>query len=151
MTTHRKQRLVRILEIISTRPVHTQDELVQALAGEGYPVTQSSVSRDVAVLGLVKQEGIYHRPPASEVRTIDPNELRIREGVLAVAPAGDVLVVIHTPPGEANRVGIAIDRLAWSEVVGTIAGDDTIFLAAHDRRGQRKALTRLRDLAVLAE
>lgn len=151
MTAHRKQRLVRILEIIGTRPVHTQDELVQALADEGYRVTQSSVSRDVAVLGLVKQDGIYHRPPVGEVRTIDPNELRIREGVLAVAPAGDVLVVIHTPPGEANRVGIAIDRLAWSEVAGTIAGDDTIFLAAHDHRGQRKALTRLRELAVLVE
>jgi transcriptional regulator of arginine metabolism len=146
MTGGRKQRLLRLLEIISTRPIHTQEELVQALADEGYQVTQSSVSRDISALGLIKLDGVYHRAPPAEPRPADPNELRIREGVLASEPAGEVLVVIHTPPGEANRVGVAIDRLAWPEVVGTIAGDDTIFLAARDRRGQRAALARLREL-----
>lgn len=149
MTSNRKQRLLRILEIIATRPIRTQEELVYALAQEGYAVTQSSVSRDISALGLVKIEGMYHRPPPDDQRALDPNELRIREGVLSIEPAGEVLVVIRTPPGEANRVGVAIDRLAWREVVGTLAGDDTIFLAARDRRGQRGALSRLRELAGL--
>jgi transcriptional regulator of arginine metabolism len=69
---------------------------------------------------------------------VDPDERRIAEGVLTVEVAGDSLVVVHTPPGEANRVAVARDRLAWPEVVGTIAGDDTIFLAVKDRDGQRR-------------
>jgi transcriptional regulator of arginine metabolism len=146
MTQGRKQRLLRILEVVTTRPVRTQGELVAILAEEGFEVTQSSVSRDVAALGLVKIEGVYHRPPPDDLRAVDPNELRIREGVLAAEPAGEVLVVIHTPPGEANRVGIALDRLAWPEVAGTIAGDDTIFVAARDRGGQRSMMRRLRGL-----
>ena len=147
MSPTRKQRLMRVLEIISTRPVRTQDELVEALAGEGHRVTQSSVSRDIARLGLVKVDGVYHRPPPDELRAIDPDELRIREGLLTVVSAGDVLVVVRTPPGEANRVGVAIDRLAWPEVVGTLAGDDTIFVASKDRPGQRQVMERLRELA----
>ncbi|HYC33399.1 MAG TPA: hypothetical protein VEB59_14020, partial [Gemmatimonadales bacterium] len=75
-----------------------------------------------------------------------PDERRIAEGVLAAEPAGDSLVVVHTPPGEANRVAVAIDRLAWSDVVGTIAGDDTIFLAARDRVSQGRLLRELRRL-----
>jgi transcriptional regulator of arginine metabolism len=61
--------------------------------------------------------------------------------------AGDALVVLHTPPGEANRVGIALDRLAWPEIVGTIAGDDTIFLAVAGGTAQREVLRKLRRLS----
>ena len=61
--------------------------------------------------------------------------------------AGEALVVVHTPPGEANRVGIALDRLAWPEIVGTIAGDDTIFLAVSNQAAQRQVLRRLREIA----
>jgi transcriptional regulator of arginine metabolism len=66
--------------------------------------------------------------------------------VLSIEPAGDTLVVLHTPPGEANRVAVALDRLAWPEVVGTIAGDDTIFLALKDGRVQRRVLREVRRL-----
>ena len=96
-------------------------------------VTQSSVSRDIAALRLVKVDGVYRRAPARRSRARDPDELRIAEGVLTAEPAGDALVVVHTPPGEANRVGVALDRLAWPEIVGTIAGDDTIFLAVSNQ------------------
>lgn len=147
MTAPRKQRLLRILEIITTRPVRTQEELAEALSDAGFPVTQSSISRDVAALGLVKVDGVYHRPLPDDLRAVNPDELRIREGVLAVEPAGEVLLVVQTPPGEANRVGVALDRLDWDEVVGTIAGDDTIFVAARDRRAQGRLLRRLRELA----
>ena len=146
MTGNRKQRLLRILELISTVQVRTQDELVDALAQDGWDVTQSSVSRDIAELGLVKVDGVYHRPPTDELKAVDPNELRIRESVLRVDPAGDALVVLRTPPGEANRVAVAIDRLAWPSIVGTLAGDDTIFIATSDRVGQKKLLARVRRL-----
>jgi transcriptional regulator of arginine metabolism len=147
MTLTRKQRLLRILELISTRQIRTQAELAQALARDGWTVTQSSVSRDVAALGLVKVDGTYHRPPAEVVRGVNPDELRIREGLLAAEPAGDALVVLRTPPGEANRVAVALDRLHWPDVVGTIAGDDTIFVATRDPKGQRNVLRRVRRLA----
>ena len=147
MTAQRKQRLLRILELISTRRIHTQEELVEALRADGWDVTQSSVSRDIASLRLVKSEGAWARPPAGEVQGVDPDELRIREGVLQVDTAGDSLVVVRTPPGEANRVAVAIDRLGWPEVVGTIAGDDTIFIAARSAQAQQSAVRRVKKLA----
>jgi transcriptional regulator of arginine metabolism len=145
MTADRKKRLLRIMEVISTRAVRTQEELVDILNAEGWGVTQSSVSRDVAALRLAKVEGAYRRPaPAPSVA--DPDEQRIAEGVLALDPAGEVLLVLHTSPGEANRVAVAIDRLAWPEIVGTIAGDDTIFVAVHDRVAQRRLTRSIRRL-----
>lgn len=142
MTADRRKRHLRILELVSTRPVRTQEELAAALASEGYLVTQSSVSRDVASLGLVKMGGLYRRPPGRP-ETEGPDERRIREGVLTVDTAGDVLLVLHTLPGEANRVAVAIDRLAWPEVIGTIAGDDTIFVAVAGRAAQRRVAGRV--------
>ena len=143
MTADRRKRHLKILELISTRAVRTQDELADALAADGWQVTQSSVSRDIATLRLAKVDGVYRRAPAS-TRVRDPDEVRIAESVLTAEPAGDALVVVHTPPGEANRVGIALDRLAWPEIVGTIAGDDTIFLAVSNQAAQRQVLRRLR-------
>jgi transcriptional regulator of arginine metabolism len=66
--------------------------------------------------------------------------------VLTSETAGDALVVLHTPAGDANRVAVAIDRLAWPDVVGTIAGDDTIFLAVKDGAAQRRVLREVRKL-----
>jgi transcriptional regulator of arginine metabolism len=148
MTADRRKRHLKILELISTRPIHTQEELAEALGTEGWAVTQSSVSRDITALRLVKVDGIYVRPAEAMQRTRDPDELRLAEGVLTVDLAGEALIVVHTPPGEANRVGAALDRLSWSEIVGTIAGDDTIFLAVQDRKAQREVARRLRDIAV---
>ena len=145
MTADRRKRHLKILELISTRAIRTQEELAEALAAEGWEVTQSSVSRDIAALRLVKVDGAYRRAPRTGAAR-DPDELRIAEGVLTCEPAGDVLVVLHTPPGEANRVAVALDRLAWPEVVGTIAGDDTIFLAVKNAGGQRRVMLAVRRL-----
>ena len=145
MTADRRQRHLKILELISTRPVRTQEELADALTALGWEVTQSSVSRDIAALRLVKAEGAYRRPPPRAERS-DPDERRVGEGVLTMETAGDALVVLHTPPGEANHVAVALDRLAWPEVLGTIAGDDTIFLAVKDPRAQRRVLGEVRRL-----
>lgn len=145
MTADRRKRHLRILEIISTRAIQTQEELAEALTAEGWEVTQSSVSRDIAALGLIKANGAYRRP-IRVAPVDDPDEQRIAESVLTLEPAGDALIVLHTPPGEANRVAGAVDRLAWPDVVGTLAGDDTIFLAVKDREAQRRTIRQLQRL-----
>jgi transcriptional regulator of arginine metabolism len=144
MTSDRRKRHLKILELLSTRAIRTQEELAEALAAEGWDVTQSSVSRDIAALRLAKVDGAYRRTRAPTAA--DPDERRIAEGVLTVDPAGDALIVVHTPPGEANRVAVAMDRLAWGDVVGTLAGDDTIFLAVRNAGAQRLILRELRRL-----
>jgi transcriptional regulator of arginine metabolism len=149
MTADRRKRHLKILELISTRAVRTQEELAEALAAQGWDVTQSSVSRDISALRLIKVDGAYRKPPPRPPRT-DPDELRFAEGVLTMDAAGDALVVLHTSPGEANRVAVALDRLAWPEIVGTIAGDDTIFLAVKDSRAQRSVLREVRRLGAPA-
>lgn len=145
MTADRRKRHLKILELISTRAIHTQEELAEALAAEGWEVTQPSVSRDITALRLVKVGGAYRRAPRAS-GSQSPDEHRIAEGVLTCEPAGDALIVLHTPPGEANRVAVALDRLAWPDIVGTLAGDDTIFLAVKNEPAQRKVLRRVRRL-----
>ncbi|HEX7336506.1 MAG TPA: hypothetical protein VF252_04785 [Gemmatimonadales bacterium] len=148
MTADRRKRHLKILELISTRAVHTQEELADALTAQGWEVTQSSVSRDIAALRLVKVDGAYRRPPPRAVRR-DPDEQRVGEGVLTMETAGDALVVLHTPPGEANHVAVALDRLAWPDVIGSIAGDDTIFLAVKDAQAQKRVLRQVRSLSTV--
>lgn len=145
MTADRRKRHLKILELISTRAIRTQEELAETLATEGWDVTQSSVSRDIAALRLIKVDGAYRRP-TTVATSVNPDERRIADGVLIVESAGDALIVLHTPPGEANRVAVAIDRLAWHDVVGTLAGDDTIFLAVKDVDAQRRVLGEVRKL-----
>lgn len=151
MKGDRRQRQLKILELISTHIVRTQEELADALAREGWDVNQSSVSRDIAAMRLVKVDGAYQRPMAVTSHATSPDELRIAEGVLTVEAAGDVLIVLHTPPGEANRVGVALDRLAWPDLLGTIAGDDTIFLAVRHHAAQRRVVRELRRLVTGSE
>ena len=147
MTGDRRQRQLKILEIISTHAIHTQEELADALAREGWDVTQSSVSRDIAALHLVKVDGAYHRAATAQRPRHDPDEQRIADGVLTIEPAGDALIVLHTPPGEANRVGAALDRLAWPDILGNISGDDTIFVAVKNPAAQRRFVAAVRRLA----
>ena len=148
MSSDRRKRQLKILELISTRPLRTQDELAEALAAEGWPVTQSSVSRDIAALRLVKVNGAYQRPARLAREPEHPDERRIADGVLTVDAAGNALLVLHTPPGEANRVAVALDRLAWSDIIGTIAGDDTIFVAVKDQAAQRRVNRAIRALGL---
>lgn len=149
MSNDRRQRHLKILELITTRAVRTQEELAQALAEEGWSVTQSSVSRDIAALRLVKVNGAYQRPVVVARPGDDPDQRRIAEGLIGAESAGDALVVLRTPPGEASRVGAALDRLSWAGVIGTLAGDDTIFVAVRDATAQRAVLRELRKVAAL--
>lgn len=137
------QRRLRILEIVSDRAIHTQEELARALAQEGWEASQSTVSRDIAELGLVKVDGVYRRPVAPVPPQMSADEQWIAEGVLRHVHAGDNLVVLHTLPGDAQSVARAIDRLAWPEVAGTVAGDDTIFVAVDGPGARRRLVHRL--------
>ncbi|MBL9008652.1 MAG: hypothetical protein JNJ46_30615 [Myxococcales bacterium] len=173
MKARRAQRLRKLLELISTRSLHTQEEVAAALESAGFQVTQSSVSRDIAALRLVKDSGVYRRaglstvsaqagsakgssdasdPEAGDVGRGMPDELRpLTESVLSCATAGPCLIVLHTPPGEAGRAALSIDRSAWPGVVGTIAGDDTIFIAVRDERAQRHVVATLRAICDLPD
>ncbi|MDZ4864132.1 MAG: arginine repressor [Gemmatimonadota bacterium] len=146
MSGDRRKRQLKILELISTRPIRTQEELAEALGAEGWAVTQSSVSRDITTLKLVKVEGAYQRVSRVSTAPEHPDERRIADGVLTVELAGEALIVLHTPAGEANRVAVAIDRLAWSDVAGTIAGDDTIFVAVKHGRAQQRVVRKVKAL-----
>ncbi|MEO8634734.1 MAG: arginine repressor [Gemmatimonadales bacterium] len=146
MSGDRRKRQLKILELISTRPIRTQEDLADALGAEGWAVTQSSVSRDITSLKLVKVEGAYQRATRVAAAPEHPDEHRIADGVLTVDIAGDALIVLHTSAGEANRVAVALDRLAWPDVAGTIAGDDTIFVAVKHGRAQQRVVRKVRAL-----
>lgn len=109
--------------------------MTQRLERAGFAVTQSSVSRDIDELGIVKRHGVY-TIPAAEGAT------RAR-GLIDLEPAGDVLVVARCEPGLASGVAVEIDRAGVREIVGTIAGEDTIFIAVRDRAAQKTATKKL--------
>ncbi|HET6893477.1 MAG TPA: hypothetical protein VFH31_20430, partial [Pyrinomonadaceae bacterium] len=110
----------RILSLIRARPIATQDELRSLLERAGLSATQSSVSRDLEELGVVKHHGHYTVPQTNGAAA---------RGLLSLDMAGDNLIVARTEPGLASAVAVEIDRAAMSEIVGTIAGEDTIFIA----------------------
>lgn len=147
----RTERERRIREIIAQEPVETQEDLVDRLRGQGLAVTQATVSRDVKRLGLVKvpwTNGRSHyvapeRPsPADVLRRL---QHAVTEYVLS-ADAGEDLVVVHTLTGRANAVAAAIDEMQWDDIVGTVAGDDTILIVPRRRALRDVVLLRLRHL-----
>jgi transcriptional regulator of arginine metabolism len=147
----RADRERRIHEIIVHHPVGTQEELAGALRRQGLAVTQATVSRDIKRLGLVKVTmGDGHSRYVVPDRPSPVDVLRrlrhaVTEYVLSV-DAGEELVVVHTLAGRANAVGAAIDEMRWEDVVGTVAGDDTILVVPRRRAVRDHLLLRLRRL-----
>jgi transcriptional regulator of arginine metabolism len=141
---HSNTRHSAILRILRTAPVRKQDEIVRRLREEGHEVTQSSISRDLRDLGVLKAGGRY-LPPEDGNRSLDDFGT-LRQFVRGVATAGSALTVLRTTIGAAQSVAIAIDTAAWPEVVGTISGDDTIFIATDTAAAQATLVARLRDL-----
>lgn len=140
----RDQRQRAILAILRRTAVHRQEDLVGRLAERGFAVTQSSVSRDLRDLGVAKVAGRYV-PPQPAAGDDDAIE-EIAHFLRAVRPAGPHLTVVITQVGSAPTVGIGFDRAAWPEVVGTLAGDDTVFVATAGAREQTRLLHRLHAL-----
>jgi transcriptional regulator of arginine metabolism len=134
---NKRDRQQRILGLIQAKPIGTQEDLRALLEQAGMPATQSSVSRDLEELGIVKQHGHYTLPRANGASA---------RGLLSLDQAGDSLVIARTMPGLASAVAVEIDAAALSEVVGTIAGEDTIFIAVRDARAQRPTIKQIWEL-----
>jgi len=123
-----KSRRRMILDAIAESRIETQEQMVTVLAERGIDASQASISRDITALRLVKADGRWTAPPR-DYSAANPFEERIAGRLRSVAPAGDHLLVLKTPPGEAQGVALALDGLDREGVVGTLAGDDTIFVA----------------------
>jgi transcriptional regulator of arginine metabolism len=146
-----RQRAIR--DLVDQRPIRTQQELAAALREQGFRTTQATISRDVAELGLAKagREGIqaYALPPRLvEAETSGEDRLRklLADLPVELREAG-LLVVVKTLPGSAHAIAAALDRARWPEVAGSIAGDDTVFVACVDRASLQRVKSRLRALA----
>ncbi len=131
-----------ILEAVSQEEVATQNDLVRALKKRGIAATQVSISRDVAELGLVKAGGAY-RPAAADGGTFDP-EMPLRTFVRSVVAAGPNLTVVRCDAGSAPRVGLVLDGMSQPGLVGTLAGDDTVFVASQSVAAQKRLIDLLR-------
>ena len=141
-----------IRDIVAARQVRTQQELAAALAERGFRMTQATISRDVAELGLIKQSRkgmqVYALPPRlSEPEATAEERLRglLRDLPVELRESG-LMLIVRTLPGSAHAIAATLDRMRWNEVAGSIAGDDTVFIACPDRASLgrlRKRLVRL--------
>ena len=145
MTRHAK-----IKEIIAKNKVESQEDLAAALRAEGIEVTQATVSRDIKELMLVKvpdANGQYHYAyPKEHNMLLTPGRLErtFQDSIIGIR-VSQCMVVIHTLPGTAQAVAYAVDYMKWEEVLGTIAGDDTVFVAMENAEGVKAFLKRFKD------
>jgi transcriptional regulator of arginine metabolism len=151
----KRQRQHRIVQIIEQHPVVSQAQLVELLAAADIHATQATVSRDLEEIGAVKVragggDSVYAVPDLPKDRVSPEEHLRrvLGEWMVEVASSANV-VVVRTPPGSAHVVASALDRAALAEIVGTVAGDDTIMVVAAERVGGAKLARRLAALAGL--
>ena len=141
-------RHAKIKQIIDHKKIETQEDLAAALRAEGIEVTQATVSRDIKELMLVKvpdSNGHYHYAYPKEqnvLLTTERLERTFQDSVINVACTTS-LVVVHTLPGTAQAVGYAVDYMQWKEVLGSIAGDDTVFLAVPSLKAAEDVKDRL--------
>jgi transcriptional regulator of arginine metabolism len=139
------QRRGAIVRILREGQVRRQHELVRLLKKAGMEATQSSISRDLRDLGVLKASGRYVLP-GDEVTRANGDFATLTQFVRSLRRAGPSITVLRTTIGAAQSVAVAIDRAEWPEVAGTISGDDTIFIATASGRAQEELLSRLRTL-----
>ena len=137
-----------IRHLLARGPVSNQRWLVEALTAQGLEATQSSVSRDLRELGAIKTAAGYELPERSPGD--DPAITGAGELILSTQAAGTHLLVVRTAVGAAQRVALALDESGWPEIVGTVAGDDTIFIATGGASRQRNLRSRLAALTAHA-
>ncbi len=134
----KKERHDFIIKLIGSERISRQEMLAEKLGQGGFVVTQASVSRDLEELGITKNNGIYELPSAAAGA--------IEYGLKSLSPAGENLIVGKCDPGLASAVTVRIDAAKIYEIVGTIAGDDTIFIAVPDADKQTAAISRIWNL-----
>lgn len=128
-------RRTQIVDLLRTEPVETQDDLRRKLARRGIHVTQATVSRDIEDLGLIKTRDGYRLPDAAgPMAPPQPGLAVVLKEFLTDARRAANIVVVKTRPGNAHSVAVALDANPWEGVVGTVAGDDTIFMATTSTR-----------------
>lgn len=138
----------RILDIIRVQPIKTQEELADELAREGISVTQATISRDIKELRLIKApvgDGTYRYtiPADRSIEDINKRVRRIFHEVAISIEDSENIIVIKTLEGAAQAVAAVLDDLAWSEVVGSLAGDDTILLVIKPAQCAHEVMARL--------
>jgi transcriptional regulator of arginine metabolism len=139
------QRRGAIVRLLRGGAVRKQQDLVRLLKKEGHDATQSSISRDLRDLGVLKASGRYVLPP-DELTRANGDFDALAQFVRELRRAGPVITVLRTTIGAAQSVAVAIDKAQWPEVAGTISGDDTIFIATANARAQQELVSRLRTL-----
>jgi len=143
-------RRTRILDLLRAENVATQAELCHRLGRRGLHVTQATVSRDLEELGVVKTRGGYRLPEAAEPAAgpapQPPLSVVLKEFLRDARQASN-LVILRTHPGNAHSVAVALDAERWPEVAGTVAGDDTIFVATPRPQEAARILKKILALA----
>ncbi|MBV8208328.1 MAG: ArgR family transcriptional regulator [Acidobacteria bacterium] len=135
----------RILQLVGNgHAISSQDELRRELARGGFEVTQATLSRDITDLGLVKTGDGYRVPEGYAPRPLPSLERLLREFVVEMKPAANLLV-LKTAPGSAQPVAAALDAEGWAEIVGTIGGDDTLLVVSSSPAQSRRVAARIRE------
>jgi transcriptional regulator of arginine metabolism len=142
---HQLERRGAIVRILRDGLVRKQADLVRLLKREGHEATQSSISRDLRDLGVLKARGRYVLP-SDEVTRANGDFGTLAQFVRGLKSAGPAITVVRTTIGAAQSVAVAIDKAQWPEVAGTLSGDDTIFIATANLRAQQELISRLRTL-----
>ncbi len=145
-----KARRQAISELIRQGAVSTQSELVNGLQLRGFTATQSSVSRDLRHLGVAKVAGAYVLPATflsaeESARNGGLDSVELSRWVRSVQAAGPHLMIVRTAVGAAPQVAASLDAKGWPEIAGTVAGDDTIFVATEGKAAQSRVARRLFD------
>ena len=143
---NRRQR--RILEIVSNETIGTQKELAERLQQEGFETTQATISRDIKELLLVKVNigGDRYKYVIAQETPVTDAKLRmvLREFILSY-DYSENLLILNTAPGNANTVASAIDRARWPQVIGTLAGDDTVMLVIKPKEAVQQVVEKIED------
>lgn len=139
-----------ILDIIASRDIETQEELASSLRSLGYKVTQATVSRDIRELRLIKvtsKEGgfKYAKPERHEIAVSERLTRILNDSLISVDASGNI-IVIKTISGSANVAAEALDNLGWPEIIGTIAGDNTVFMVVGSDADTKDIMSRIRKL-----
>ena len=143
----KRARQNKILQAIKETRVASQRALERLLRREGVAVTQSTLSRDIRELGLIKARGVYQDGRHQQAPEA-PLEMRrsFRQWVVGSGVSGNI-VMLKTFPGHAHSLGVVLDAAAWPEVLGTVAGDDTVFVLLRDPRKGRKVMRRIEEFS----
>jgi transcriptional regulator of arginine metabolism len=148
MKIHRQ---IKVKELVERLVIRTQDELAEALRGEGIDVTQATVSRDIKEMLLVKvptgDGGHRYAFPSEHSITVSAARLEktFQDSVLSINSSGNI-VVLRTLPGTAQAVAYVLDNIRWCEIIGTVAGDDTIFIVVKPEKDVPKVVERFESM-----